>query len=99
MTKALLHKDDVLKLVRLALDSDSKSAILGIISDVMDSAQLQFERYQAELKGRVELQREAKHSAPCQKFCEATAFNIEIRQLKRIIAEQNIEIKALKGQK
>jgi hypothetical protein len=34
------------------------------------------------LLGRVELQREAKHPAPCASHCEAPAFKIEIRQLK-----------------
>jgi hypothetical protein len=35
-----------------------------------------------QLLGRVELQREAKHPAPCASHCEAPAFKIEIRQLK-----------------
>lgn len=97
MTKALLHKDDVLKLIRLALDSGSESAVIGIVSDVMDSAQAQFGKYQAELKGRVELQRNAKHPAPCQKFCEANAYNIELRNANRHIAELQQEIKLMKA--
>ena len=31
---------------------------------------------------RAELQAEGKHPAPCAKFCEATAFGIDIRTLK-----------------
>lgn len=36
---------------------------------------------------RVSLQAEAKHPAPCKKFCEATAFRHDQRDLKRRIAE------------
>lgn len=38
-------------------------------------------------EGRHALQAEGKHPAPCAKFCEATAFEIEARGLKRQIAE------------
>lgn len=31
---------------------------------------------------RLELQREGKHPAPCARFCEANAFEVEIRQLR-----------------
>ena len=96
MATTPLHKDAVLKLIRLALDSGSDVAVLGIVSDVMDSAQAQFEKYQAELRGRVELQREAKHPAPCQKFCEANAFTIELRNANRHIKELQQEIETLK---
>lgn len=38
--------------------------------------------------GRHELQTHGKHPAPCARFCEAKAYEIEARELKRQIAEQ-----------
>lgn len=38
--------------------------------------------------GRHELQAEGKHPAPCARFCEAKAFEVEARGMKRQIAEQ-----------
>lgn len=38
--------------------------------------------------GRHELQTQGKHPAPCARFCEAKAYEIEARELKRQIAEQ-----------
>lgn len=38
--------------------------------------------------GRHALQAEGKHPAPCARFCEAKAYEVEARELKRQIAEQ-----------
>lgn len=40
---------------------------------------------------RHELQKDGKHPAPCARFCEANAFNIEIRGLKRRIEQLTAE--------
>ena len=37
---------------------------------------------------RHELQKDGKHPAPCARFCEAAAFNIEIRGLRKRLTEQ-----------
>jgi hypothetical protein len=55
-----------------------------------------------ELRGRVEeltadrdvLQSKGKHPAPCARFCEANAFNIEIRRLESELAEARKNQKA-----
>ena len=58
-----------------------------VIRDAMDKIESQAAEI-AELRealqrpDRAELQAEGKHPAPCAKFCEATAFGIEIRALK-----------------
>ena len=38
--------------------------------------------------GRHALQAQGKHPAPCARFCESKAYEIEVRELKRQIAEQ-----------
>jgi hypothetical protein len=36
---------------------------------------------------RRELQRQGKHPAPCARWCEATAFEVELRRLRALLRE------------
>ena len=46
---------------------------------------------------RHELQKDGKHPAPCARFCEAVAFNIEIRGLRKRLTEQPAQRKPWVG--
>lgn len=55
---------------------------LDINTDEFLKAQIAELRAALQRPDRAELQAEGKHPAPCAKFCEATAFGIDIRTLK-----------------
>lgn len=48
---------------------------------------------------RRELQADGKHPAPCARHCESTAYEIEIRQLKRALAESRADAATEKGRR
>lgn len=70
---------------RLVAENEALRAQMALCEGTLESRDRNIE---ALTNGRHELQAQGKHPAPCAKFCEATAFGIEARELKRQIAEQ-----------
>ena len=89
-------KDWLLHKIKVFLETNQEAKALAFIGEVIDNYEHHYTQFKAELSIGVELQRESNHPAPCQKFCERNAFNYEIRNLKRQVAEQQLEIKASK---
>ena len=81
-TKALKLVLEALTIVRFCVPPAQRPTIEQAITTTIE-ALAQPERH--------ELQAEGKHPAPCARFCEANAFQIEIRRLKAQLSQPEQE--------
>lgn len=86
----MTKQTEALKLALEALNSFPAKHLTPFISSARTALReaLAEESSGTEQPERHELQKDGKHPAPCARFCEATAFNIEIRGLRKRLAEQ-----------
>lgn len=83
MMKQLIER---LRLLEIDHDPEGWPAIkmkdVSVCIDLIEPQEAEIESLKAIIQrpDRAELQAEGKHPAPCAKFCEATAFGIEIRR-------------------
>lgn len=84
------HKD--------AMYSDESNPAPLVPQSLLLEARAQIDALEAKLTATIDLQRTGDHPAPCARVCEATAFQIEIRQLKAQIADYQNQLVRMTAQ-